>query len=197
MPLVFKPFVLITLLALATGACAASTPRFAHAVATPHVPLVLPPVTLIGPDGHDFKLSALAGRWVWLYFGYTNCPDVCPVAMSFLGDEYKRLKHPKAVQALFVSVDPQRDDAKTLMTFAHFHNPTFMGVSGAVPAIDALTHALGASYVIDKPLKPGKSYAVSHTNLIFLLDPQGRQVATYIPGATPGDLAADTDALTP
>lgn len=187
------PFMVISLMA----GCGNQKPRFPHAVQTPAMPVALPTPALVGPDGKPFTVAALAGRWVWLYFGYTNCPDVCPVAMSFMADEYKRLKHPEQVQVLFVSVDPKRDDPKRLADFAHYHDPRFMGVSGPRPAIDALAHAVNAAYVIDKPEKPGGGYAVSHTNLIFLVDPQGRQVATYVPGATPGELAADTDGLTP
>jgi protein SCO1/2 len=182
-------------LALLTTACPDKQARFPHAVMTPGAPLALPSAALVGEGGKPFALSSLQGRWVWLYFGFTNCPDVCPVAMDFMADEYKRLKNPKAVQVVFVSVDPQRDDPKKLMAFARFHHPAFIGVTGDDATLNTLTHSLNASYVIDKPAKPGGNYGVSHTNLIFLLDPTGRQVATYVPGAKPGDMAADMNAL--
>jgi protein SCO1/2 len=182
-------------LALALAACPGRQPRFPHAVLTPGAPVTLPAATLVGDAGKPFTLDGLKGKWVWLYFGYTNCPDVCPLAMDYMADEYKRLKDPKAVQVVFVSVDPKRDDPKRVMAFARFHNPAFMGVSGPDPVLASLTHALNASYVLDKPEKPGGNYGVSHTNLIFLLDPQGRQVATYVPGTNPGEMAADMNAL--
>ncbi|MDB5096924.1 MAG: hypothetical protein JWM80_1345 [Cyanobacteria bacterium RYN_339] len=183
-------------LALMLAACPAGRTRFPHAVMTPAAPLALPAAALVGEGGKPFALSSLQGRWVWLYFGFTNCPDVCPVALDFLADEYKRLKAPKQVQAVFVSVDPKRDDPARLQAFARFHHPAFIGVTGPDPVLAGLTHALNASYVLEKPATPGGEYGVSHTNLIFLLDPQGRQVATYVPGANPGDMAADMNALT-
>lgn len=183
-------------LLLSLTACPGRQDRFPHAVMTPQAPVSLPAAALVGDEGKPFALSDLAGKWVWLYFGYTNCPDVCPVAMDFMADEYRRLKAPKAIRVVFVSVDPKRDDPKRVMAFARFHNQDFLGVSGPDAVLATLTHALNASYTLDKPAKPGGNYGVSHTNLIFLLDPQGRQVATYVPGANPGDLAADMNALT-
>ena len=125
-------------LALLLAGCGESGSRFPHAVATPATPVALPPAALVGEGGKAFTLSQLNGKWVWLYFGYTNCPDVCPMAMDYMGAEYKRLKHPERTQVVFVSVDPRRDDPKKLADFAHFHDPHFMGVSGKKEAIDQL-----------------------------------------------------------
>jgi protein SCO1/2 len=196
MPLLSRVSTFVLALGLLVACNEPAPPRFPHAVMTPAAPIALPAVDLIGPDGKAFRTSSLAGRWVWLYFGFTNCPDVCPVAMDYMAGEYKHLKRTAPVQVLFVSVDPRRDDPKKLATFAHFHNPAFMGVTGEQAALETLTKALAASYVIEKPKQPGGDYGVSHTNLIFLIDPQGRHVATYVPGANPGTLADDTDALT-
>ena len=183
-------------LAMSMAACAQQTPKpFPHAIITPS-PKPLVAVSLTRMDGKPLDLNAFKGKWVWLYFGYTNCPDVCPAAMSYMADEYKKLAHPEQVQGVFVSVDPGRDTLKRLTSFVTYYNPKFVGVTGNKAAIDAIAKEVGAGYVIDKPAQAGGGYNVSHTNLVYVLDPQGRFVATYVPGADPGAMAKDFDVLT-
>lgn len=200
------------LAAMCAGALAGcpQTPAkpFPHAIMTPS-PKPMPATTLVDGAGQPFTLASLQGKWVWLYFGFANCPDVCPAAMDFMAAEYKRLKAPEQVQAVFVSVDPKRDTPDKLKPFATYYHPSFIGLTGDKAAIDALAKSVGAGYVIDPPATPGGSrleggadraggeydYNVSHSNLVFVVDPAGHYVATYVPGANPGDMAADFDAL--
>jgi protein SCO1/2 len=196
------------LLALSLSAlvgCPQEGPKdFPHAILTPE-PSALPSVTLVKADGKPFSTDTLKGGWTWVYFGFANCPDVCPEAMSFMSDEYKRLKHPDKVTPLFVSVDPKRDTPEKLRQYAKYYNPKIQAATGEKAEIDRFAKALGAAYVIDPP-RPngasekhnaaGKEYNVSHTNLVFVLDPQGRMVAVYVPGVKAGDMAEDFDRLT-
>lgn len=181
-------------LGLAAGCAGNETPRFPHAIMTPAAEKTLPPIALKGPQG-ELKPADLAGRWVWLYFGFANCPDICPAAMSEVASEYKKLERPERVVPVFVSVDPARDTPEILKPFAAFYHPAIRPVTGSKEAIDAWTQALGAGYVIEAPPEPGASYNVSHSNLIFVLDPAGRFVATYVPGTGDGGLASDFNAL--
>lgn len=171
--------------------------EFPHAVLTPTPAKELAAVTLTGMDGQPFDIASLKGKWVWLYFGFTHCPDVCPAAMDYMAAEYKALKDPSRVVPLFVSVDPQRDDPAALKRYAQYYGDAFFGATGEKEAIDALAKSVGAGYVIDKPSKPGGDYNVSHTNLVFVLDPQGRFTAGYVPVPETGDMARDFDALPP
>jgi protein SCO1/2 len=116
--------------------------------------------------------------------------------MDYMASEYKRLARPEAVAPVFVSVDPNRDDAKALKTYTAYYGPEFIGVSGDKATLDAMTHAVGAGYVIEPPQKPNGDYNVSHTNLIFVLDPDGRLVAGYVPDSQPGQMAKDFDGPT-
>lgn len=185
-------------LALSLGACAQSAPSdkpvFPHAAITP-APAALPALSLENSAGKPATLAAYKGKWVWLYMGYTSCPDVCPAAMSYLAHEYKLLKQPADVQGVFVSVDPKRDTPQKLGTWAHFYDPHFVGLTGSKAAIAALAKPLGFGYNFDPPDKNG-FYGVEHSNLVFVLDPQGRYVATYVPGLHPGTMAQDFNALT-
>ena len=179
------------------GACAGpgDEPTFPHAAMTPS-PKPVPSAALVQGDGQPAAPDLVTGRWTWLYFGYANCPDVCPVALDFAAREYRKLTHPDRVRVVFVSVDPARDRAPKLTQFVQFYHPAFTGVTADAATIDTLTRAVGASYVIDKPATPGGSYTVSHSNMVFALDPQGRLVAVYVPEGTPGALAEDFNRLT-
>ncbi|MEB3196198.1 MAG: SCO family protein [Candidatus Sericytochromatia bacterium] len=186
------------LLTLALVACAAkeSESGFPHAILTP-TPKALPTVSLVRGDGQPAPADLFRGHWTWLYFGYANCPDVCPMALDFAAREYEKLTRKEAVRLVFVSVDPARDRTPKLETFVDYYNPRFVGVTGAARHdIDSLTKAVGAAYVIDAPSKPGGAYTVSHSNMVFALDPQGRLVAVYVPDGKPGAMAEDFNRLT-
>ena len=189
---VFAAFVALGAL---TG-CPAGGKPYAHAVVTPSPGKDVPETGLTGMDGKPFKLSDLKGKYVWLYFGFTHCPDVCPVAMEYMAAEYKRLKHPDQVVPVFVSVDPKRDTPAVLKTYAAYYGPEFRAATGSKAAIDELTKGVGAGYVIDPPKKPGGDYNVSHTNLVFVLDPEGRFIAGYAASPEAGKMAEDFDTLT-
>jgi protein SCO1/2 len=175
--------------------CPSGAKPYPHAVVTPSPPKDVPAAKLVRTDGKPFQLADLKGKWVWLYFGYTHCPDVCPAAMDYMAGEHQRLAHPDQVVPVFLSVDPKRDTPAELKKYVAYYGPEFVGVSGAKADIDALAHAVGAGYVIDQPSKPGGAYNVSHTNLIFVLDPQGRFIAGYVATPQAGEMAKDFDAL--
>lgn len=189
------PLIVALTAVLAIAGCQPQAPKpYPHAILTP-APTAAPVVTLTGVDGKPFTLDALKGTYTWVYFGFANCPDVCPEAMSFMADEYRRLKRPEAVTPLFVSVDPKRDTPDKLKTYVGYYHPKLKAATGDKAQIDTLAKALGAAYVIDPPKAGSKDYNVSHTNLVFVLDPQGQYVATYVPGVTPGQMAEDFDRL--
>jgi protein SCO1 len=187
----------LALASLLAGCPAERAKPFPHAVLTPAPEKELAAVTLRGEDGKPFQLSALRGKWVWLYFGFTHCPDVCPAAMDYMAQEYRALAKKDRVVPVFVSVDPKRDDAAALKRYADYYGPAFVALSGEKEALDALAKSVGAGYVIDKPAQPGGDYNISHTNLVFVLDPQGRFAAGYVPVPQAGDMAKDFDALPP
>jgi cytochrome oxidase Cu insertion factor (SCO1/SenC/PrrC family) len=169
---------------------------FPHAARVFLPRLDVPNLPLVQQDGRRFELNDLKGRWVWLYFGYTNCPDACPLTLGYLASEFRLLAHPERVQPVFCSVDPLRDTPDRLVQYVHYFHPAFLGVSGREPELRALTRALGTRYVLEAPEKPGGAYVVDHPDLVFLLDPDGHLTATYKPDALVGGgaLAADLDA---
>lgn len=168
---------------------------YPHAVLTPAPAKDIASGRLIGSDGKPLSLDDLAGKWVWLYFGFTNCPDVCPIAMDYMAQEYKLLADKGRVVPVFISVDPARDDARALKKYTQYYGDAFLGASGEPATLEAFAKQFGAGYTIDKAAKPGDNYNISHTNLVFVLDPQGRFAAAYVPSPTAGEMAADFNAL--
>lgn len=179
-------------IALGLGAPAIAAPAiFPHAAAVKAERVPIADVPLAGDK--PFDLSELRGKWVWLYLGYTHCPDACPFAMDWLASEYRHLPDPSRVAVVFVSLDPARDTPAATTTYAHYFRPGFYGVTGSRAAIDKLVREIGTQYAIEKPATPGGNYDVVHPNLIWVLDPQGRLTAAYTPSLAhaPGWMATD------
>lgn len=125
----------------------------------------------------------LRGKWSFVFFGYTSCPDVCPNTMHEL-KRFRRLLEDEGenaaddVQVIFVSVDPGRDDTARLASYAtHFH-PRFIGATAGKGAIDRLTRQFGAGYLFEAASDSGQ-YLVTHTSAVFLVDPYGRLIAAF------------------
>ena len=154
-------------------------------------PKPLQAFTLTDQDNAPFGLDALKGKWNFVFFGYTYCPDICPTTLSVLARAMKTLRTtpraPSNLQVVFVSVDPQRDTPALLKKYLAYFNPAFRGITGEQQAIDALTRQFGAGYLKDAETAPGV-YQVSHTSSNFLVDPRGRLVATFAPPHAPDRL---------
>lgn len=133
-----------------------------------------------------FSPEQLKGQWSFLFFGFTNCPDVCPTTLKVMQAMWKTLPtklgdigHPKLY---FVSVDPQRDKPETLKHYVQYFNPEFQGVTGKLDEIDKLTNQIGILYGFDE--KDGENdneYIVNHSAQLILVDPKGRMRAVISP----------------
>jgi len=137
-----------------------------------------------------FDLASLKGKWSFLFFGFTHCPDVCPTALAELArvrDSIAR-STPGAedIQFVFVSVDPNRDSASKLGQYVDYFAASFLGVTGDNAQIGNLAGQLGAAYQVAITPEP-ENYSVVHTTAVFLLDPLARYHAVFTP---PHDAAA-------
>lgn len=141
---------------------------------------------LIDHNGAQFNANSFKGGWSFLFFGFTNCPDVCPGTLKVMQSMWKNLPtkqgetgHPKLY---FVSVDPDRDKPETLKSYVQFFNPEFIGVTGQLDEIDKLTRQIGILYGFDeKDGKNDKEYIVNHSAQLILVDPKGRMRAVISP----------------
>ena len=144
-------------------------------------PRDLPGFSLVDHEGLAFGPERLLGRWTFLFFGFANCPDVCPTTLATLAAARKSLADlPAAKQpaVALVSVDPQRDTPEALARYVGHFDPAFNGVTGKPAEIEALTRGLGVAVVAGPPDDQG-NYTVDHTAALFLVDPAGRVAALF------------------
>ena len=147
-------------------------------------PKPLTAFTLTDHQNRVFDLASLKGKWSFLFFGFTHCPDVCPTTLAVLAHARSNIARNKAyseaVQFVFVSVDPNRDTAGKLKQYVDYFDTTFLGVTGDNAQIGNLAGQLGAAYQV--AITPGmENYPVYHTTAVFLLDPGARYHAIFTP----------------
>lgn len=140
--------------------------------------------TLDGPTG-PVSLHDLAGKLVLLQFGYTYCPDICPTSLTILAQGLGRLTPQELarVQPIFVSVDPERDTVARLAEYTAFFHPGILGLTGPTARLQEVAGRYGAVFVRQENASAG-GYVIDHTALTYLVDAQGRLVAS-LPHATP------------
>jgi cytochrome oxidase Cu insertion factor (SCO1/SenC/PrrC family) len=140
------------------------------------------PFSLVDQHGQPFNLARLKGRWTFLFFGYSHCPDICPVTLTVMNNVDKLLKDsPGAAddtQFAFVTVDPARDTPEHLAGYVGYFNQDFLGITGEDGELHRLTRQLGILYVRNKP-EPDGSYLVDHTASILLVGPDARLIALF------------------
>ena len=144
-------------------------------------PRPLPAFALVDQAGRSFGPERLRGRWNFMFFGFVNCPDVCPTTLATLAAAEAALADLPAQDrpgVLFVSVDPGRDTPEVLGRYVAHFDPAFTGATGSREAIDALAGALGVAVIIGLPAADG-SYSVDHSAAVFLVDPEARVVALF------------------
>ncbi len=138
------------------------------------------PFTLVGTDGKPFASSKLAGKPFAIFFGFTNCPDVCPTTLarlvklrrqSGLGEE--------AFRIVFVSVDPERDGPAEVGAYSKLFDTPVIGLTGSPAQIEQVKK----QYAVFSAKAPqeGAEYSVDHTASVFLMDRAGTFVATIAP----------------
>jgi len=154
-------------------------------------PKTLQAFELIDQHQQSFSRERLRGKWSFVFFGYTYCPDICPTTLATLTAMVKQLKNdPQGlanIQVVFVSVDPQRDTPDLIEAYLKYFNEAFQGVTGVQQDIDSLTRQFGAAYDREPETKTGE-YLVSHTSSIFLVDPHTRLLAAFPPPHYPNTI---------
>ncbi len=139
---------------------------------------VLPEFHLTDQFNQTFDVQRLTGKWTFVFFGYTHCPDVCPNTINILSRVYHELKQNAPMssdtQFVFVSVDPLRDNPEVMRAFLDYFNKDMIGVVGPVAELTKITAPLGISHrrMMAKLVATGdKQYLVEHGTDIVLLGP--------------------------
>jgi protein SCO1/2 len=144
------------------------------------------PFELTNHSGGRTALADLRGRVVMLFFGYTNCPDVCPTALATL----RAVKQALGLQApdlevVFVGVDPARDTPEKLAAYVGHFDADFIGLTGTIAEITGVAASYGVAVERGEPDADGR-YDVGHTAFGYLIDRAGR-VRNLYPSGTPAD----------
>ncbi|KPM15973.1 SCO family protein [Citromicrobium bathyomarinum] len=153
--------------------------------------------TLTGEDGKPVSWGDFDGQYRTIYFGYTFCPDVCPVDVQRAMAGLKRFEasdpeRAAKVQPLFVSVDPARDTPEVLTEFTDAFHPRLIGMTGSKEQLDKLTKDYAAYYSIGEPNEAG-GYLVDHTSITYLFGPDGKPIAILPTDAGPEAVAQELD----
>lgn len=121
-----------------------------------------------------FRLSALKGSVVLIYFGFTSCPDVCPTTLSDVTAAFKKmpLQQTEQVKFLFITVDPERDTLTKLKDYSSYFHPAIIPLSGSADQLEKVAQSYGA-YFRKVPIKSALGYTMDHSTNIFVVDKQG------------------------
>ena len=143
------------------------------------------PFSLVGSDGQPFSSSRLAGKPAAIFFGFTNCPDVCPTTLARLANLRKQLgRGDEGFSIVFITVDPERDRPEDVGRYAGLFNTPIIGLTGSPAQVERVKKQFGV-YSAKVPT-PGGGYSVDHTATVFLLDRNGKFVATLSPDEANG-----------
>ena len=154
-------------------------------------PAIGGPFTLVAEDGKTVTDEAFRGKWLLIYFGYTNCPDACPTTLSSIAEVLTRLG-PLAdkVQPLFISIDPNRDTPEVLGRYVKSFDPRIVGLTGTAEQIRAVAGEFGVYYAARKTGNGSNDYAMDHSGFIYVMNSQGQFAAAISSGQTPNALAS-------
>jgi protein SCO1/2 len=141
-----------------------------------------------------FANADLIGHWSLLYFGYLQCPDVCPTTLQTLRGVQNLLEGDgDNTRFIFVSVDPANDTPERIGAYLKFFGDDLVGLSGDHDGLAALAGSLGVMYA--ENIDASGSRSMDHTTSIIVVDPQGRGVAALPGGQTPQAMAAQLQSL--
>ena len=146
--------------------------------------------SLVDQDGRPVTEAALKGKPTVIFFGFTHCPDICPTAMYEITQAFEALgPDAEKAQALFMTVDPERDTPETLKQYLSSFSPRIRGLSGSPDQVKGAIKAFRV-YAKKVPLKDG-DYTMDHTAVVYLMDRNGAFVAPLNLKREPKDVAAE------
>ena len=154
-------------------------------------PMEIDNFELTDQNNEVFNKKSLEGGWTVLFFGYTNCPDVCPTTIYKLAEIKNGIKEdlPSAnFNTVLVTLDPDRDSAERLDEYIGYFDETMLGVTGTYENIQSFTSSLSVFY---QRINKEEGYDFNHTASIFVFDKDGSLFATMSPANTVGELESD------
>lgn len=186
----------VVIAAIAIIAIALGTWTSYRLVAPPPVPRVatvlpapaeLPHFALLDQDGRAIGREVFAGQWDLVFFGFTHCPDICPLTLQVLSTAQQQLADAGQTplpRIVLVSVDPERDTPELMRRYVTYFGENNVGITGELEEIRKLTSGLGIFF--EKTAEQDGNYSVDHSSVVLLLNPAGEMHALF---AAPHDAA--------
>lgn len=133
------------------------------------------PFQLVQHEGEPFTAADLEGQWTFAYFGFTNCPDICPVTLSVLAEARRQVQEAgeEPFEVVLFTVDPERDTPEVLSTFVEYFDPSFIGVTGTHEALARLARDVSVGFAKVPAANEPDGYVVDHTGNIVIFNPRG------------------------
>ncbi|MDH3419569.1 MAG: SCO family protein [Gammaproteobacteria bacterium] len=156
------------------------------------MPLELPAFNLDGTGNETYSRDNLRGQFSLMFFGFTNCPDICPLTLATLAQAYGELEDAgsQLPEVVFVSVDPNRDTIDAIAAYLSNFDARFTGVTGSRRNLDPLLRALGVTVMVQEfPNQP--SYSVTHNGTIYMIGPDAELIATIDGSVSAREIAID------
>ena len=147
----------------------------------------LPDFSLLDHDGKPVDRTVFVGQWDVVFFGFTNCPDICPATMTVLGQAKRELAaqgQQPLPRIVLVSVDPERDTPEAMARYIAYFGDGNLGLTGELDELSKLTDALGIFF--QKAGDEEGAYGVDHSTVVLAIDPKGRLKALF---TAPHDVA--------
>jgi protein SCO1/2 len=153
--------------------------------------LVGGPFTLTAGDGSRVSDADFRGKLMLVYFGYTYCPDVCPGELQVMGAALDMLGEDAAdVVPVFITVDPERDDAATMAEYVPNFHERMVGLTGTAEEIAAAARAYRVYYARVEPEVEGGVYLMDHSSIVYLMGRDGAYLRHFAYGTPPETMAA-------
>ena len=143
-------------------------------------PARLADFSLLDQDGNPFSRDSFGGQWDLVFFGFTHCPDICPLTLQVLADARRQIfaaGHQPLPRIVLVSVDPERDTPQIIDQYVNFFGDEVVGVTGDLAEIRKLTDGLGVYF--EKSGVDDGDYSVDHSAVVIVVDPQSRFSALF------------------
>lgn len=154
-----------------------------------------PEFQLVSSTGQPVTEAAWPGKWLFVFFGFTNCPDICPTTLSDVAAVMDELGSAQdRIQPLFITIDPERDRAEELARYVEAFDAGIIGLTGDAAAIDAAAKSFHVYYEKLKQEGVPDGYTMGHTTALYLLNPEGEFVRTFSYGTPVEEIVRDLKA---
>ncbi|KAI0773640.1 SCO1 protein [Fomes fomentarius] len=155
-------------------------------------PQVGGPFTLTTHTGETFTEKDLLGKWSLIYFGFTNCPDICPEELDKMSAAVNKLDqaYGPIVQPIFISVDPARDSTSQVARYVREFHPRLIGLTGSYATLKATCKAYRVYFSTPPDAKADDDYLVDHSIFFYFMDPNGQFVDAFGKASTEEDVIA-------